>query len=115
MGFGLSIDQRICDMLAMQLTLDSHIDVGSTFKVCIERGDYKQLAHQTTVEEVPSFIQELCVPIVDNEEQVRVTMQQAEVLLLTNVPTKLQCQSLREQKRYETLKFHRRLQSLSWA
>lgn len=75
LGLGLSIVQRICDMLDMKLTLSSNVDEGSTFTVSIECGDIELIAKPDPVFAIPASIQNLFVLVIDDEEDVRLSLE----------------------------------------
>lgn len=80
LGLGLSIVRRICTMLDVQLSLDSDINKGTTFTLGIERGDRSEIAKQTPSLEPLEGVLDLFVLIIDDEEDVRLSL---EGLLLT--------------------------------
>jgi len=75
LGLGLSIVQRICAMLDIRLTLASEVQSGSIFSVAIERGDANKLVQPELVEETATQIAELFVLIIDDEEDVRLSLE----------------------------------------
>jgi len=75
LGLGLSIVQRICSLLDISLSLESIINRGSIFAISIERGDVSLLTQQTESDIDYSAVQHLFVLIIDDEEDVRLSLE----------------------------------------
>jgi len=76
LGLGLSIVQRISDLLDYDFDFESTAGIGSTFSLSIELGDLSQLEQEVTKQEpLDGSIDSMFVLLIDDEEQVRLAME----------------------------------------
>ncbi len=81
LGLGLSIVKRICDLLSLDLSLESTPGRGSTFSIGLAVGDESKITDHANMDaDLPVSLNGLFVLIVDDEEDVRLSM---ESLLIT--------------------------------
>lgn len=76
LGLGLSIVQRICSLLDIHLSVDSNIAEGSRFDLALALGDANKVENQQPSRpDTSASLDGMFVLIVDDEEDVRVSME----------------------------------------
>jgi len=76
LGLGLSIVMRICELLDLDLDLKSTVGVGSSFSISLDVGDESKISNKAIQQaELPGSLNGLFVLVVDDEEDVRLSME----------------------------------------
>ena len=73
LGLGLSIVKRLCELLEITISLDSHPGIGTRFTLSIPAGELANIEYGQSVQQV-SLPEELIVLIVDDDHDIRYGM-----------------------------------------
>lgn len=69
LGLGLSIVRRLCDLMGLQISLESAVNHGTEFRILVPAGDPAQ-ARKSKEDSTPFKVKEFCVLLIDDEQQV---------------------------------------------
>lgn len=73
LGLGLAIVQRLCDLMDLNLSMDSEVGVGTKFRIQVPGGDPAQV-HTPNETPLPSEAHGMRVLVIDDERQVLQSM-----------------------------------------
>jgi signal transduction histidine kinase/CheY-like chemotaxis protein len=98
LGLGLSIVQRLCELLNIELTMHSELGVGTQFELRLAKGHAR-----VKVEHVPATALRpgICILVIDDEAEIRLSMNMlmsslgAEMMLASNIEEALHLSTIK--------------------